>query len=74
MSLTQLKVEGMSCEHCQTRVHNCLLELPGVKRAEVDLVQGTVTVNYDENQVNLFIIRKRLKRPVIRLLVKCKAF
>lgn len=58
MSVKQLKITGMSCQHCQRAVQNSLLALKGVNRAEVNLGQGTVTVEYDEAQVNLAAMKK----------------
>ncbi|NLW44859.1 MAG: heavy-metal-associated domain-containing protein [Syntrophomonadaceae bacterium] len=58
MSVKQLKVAGMSCQHCQRAVENSLLALPGIKRAEVDLSQGTVTVEYDAERVGLDDMKK----------------
>ncbi len=61
MSIKQLKVTGMSCKHCQKAVESSLLALPGIKRAEVDLNQGTVTVEYDEARVGLDDMKKSIE-------------
>ncbi|MGI6549237.1 MAG: copper chaperone CopZ [Syntrophomonadales bacterium] len=61
MSVKQLKVTGMSCNHCQRAVEDSLLALKGVNRAEVNLSQGTVTVEYDEAQVNLPAMKKSIE-------------
>jgi len=42
-----LKVEGMSCGHCQAAVEKALKGVAGVQGAEVDLAAKTVTVSYD---------------------------
>lgn len=61
MSVKQLRVAGMSCKHCQASVQDSLLELKGVKSAKVDLVRGTVTVDYDEAQVNLVTMKEKVQ-------------
>ncbi|MGI6513852.1 MAG: heavy-metal-associated domain-containing protein [Syntrophomonadaceae bacterium] len=61
MSVKQLKVSGMSCRHCQRAVQDSLLALPGIKRAEVDLNQGTVTVEYDAARVDLDDMKKSIE-------------
>ncbi|WP_293910846.1 heavy-metal-associated domain-containing protein [Deinococcus sp.] len=41
---TQLTISGMTCGHCQTAVAKALKSVPGVQEAQVDLAQGTATV------------------------------
>ena len=41
------QVEGMTCEHCVRAVTQELLLVPGVRRADVDLASGSVTVDAD---------------------------
>jgi copper chaperone len=47
----QLKVQGMSCNHCKMAVEKALKNLAGVSGAEVDLAGGTVRVSYDPGAV-----------------------
>ncbi len=61
MSVKQLKVVDMSCKHCQRAVEDSLLALKGVNRAEVNLGQGTVTIDYDETQVSLSAMKKSVE-------------
>lgn len=42
--MTQLKVEGMTCGHCQSAVKQALESVEGVEKAEVNLEQGTAQV------------------------------
>lgn len=46
-----LKVEGMTCGHCQVHVEKALLGLKGVKKATVDLGKRTATVIYEAGAV-----------------------
>lgn len=39
-----LKVDGMTCGHCASRVRKALAETPGVVDATVDLEAGQATV------------------------------
>lgn len=47
-----LKVEGMSCSHCENAVKGALNELNGVSDVEVSLKDKTVTVKYDSDLVS----------------------
>ena len=47
-----IKVGGMHCMHCAAKVENTLKALKGVKKARVDLENGTVCVDYVSAKVN----------------------
>lgn len=42
-----LKIEGMSCGHCVMHVRSALEEVPGVKSAQVDLLERQALVEGD---------------------------
>ena len=42
--MTQLKVEGMTCGHCQSAVKSALEGVEGVRDAEVSLEEGVARV------------------------------
>ena len=44
--ITELKVPGMMCQHCEKSVKNALLDITGVKSTIVDLEKKTVTVEH----------------------------
>jgi len=46
---TKLKVEGMSCSHCEKTVKKAVSAIDGVSDVAVDLKNKTVTVSHDEN-------------------------
>lgn len=48
-----LKVDGMTCGHCQKAVEKALLKLNGVVSAEVDLADKSVTVNFVGDATNV---------------------
>lgn len=44
---TDLKIEGMTCEHCARAVRGALEGVPGVSRAEVNLLRGHASVEHE---------------------------
>lgn len=48
-----LKVEGMSCGHCEKAVKGALGNVKGVEDVQVDLAAKTVKVEYDEENVTI---------------------
>jgi len=48
-----IKVTGMSCKHCKSRVEKKLKETDGVKSAEVNLENSEVTVETDSEKINI---------------------
>jgi copper chaperone CopZ len=42
-----LKIEGMSCGHCVMHVQSALEDVPGVKKANVDLLKREAMVEGD---------------------------
>lgn len=48
MQKTTLKIDGMSCGHCQKAVQEGLSAVPGVQNVDVSLDAGTADVTYDE--------------------------
>jgi copper ion binding protein len=61
-NLTQqeLKVIGMSCDHCKNAVEKAVRGLPGVLAAQVDLTAGTVRVEYDPAKSSLDDIKQAI--------------
>ena len=48
-----IKVEGMSCKHCEKTVYDTVSQLTGVNSVQVDINEGEVDVNYDNDTVSL---------------------
>lgn len=61
METKVLKIQGMSCTHCQKAVTEALQALAGVKSARVDLAAGTATVTYDPALVDAEAMRKAVE-------------
>lgn len=40
----EIKVQGMHCGHCASRVENALKSIDGVKSVKIDLSSGAVTI------------------------------
>ena len=51
MKKTKLKIDGMSCQHCVKTVTEALTELPGVRRAKVNLRKAEAVVHFDALRV-----------------------
>ncbi len=49
MASVDLKVTGMTCEHCSGRVESAVKSVMGVFGVFVDLSAGLVDVDFDEN-------------------------
>jgi copper chaperone CopZ len=48
MSMEQtITVDGMTCENCVRHVREALLEMPGVRAADVDLASGAARMTVD---------------------------
>ncbi|HYK83338.1 MAG TPA: heavy-metal-associated domain-containing protein [Gemmatimonadales bacterium] len=49
MATLKLRVTGMTCGHCQTKVQNALKQTAGVFSAVVDLASGEAEVDFDDD-------------------------
>ena len=55
--IVKLNVEGMSCSHCENAVKKAVGALDGVLGVEVDLASKSVTVEYDQDILQIDIIK-----------------
>jgi copper ion binding protein len=53
MAKTNLKIQGMTCNHCVMRVAKALKAVPGVQDAQVDLQKAEAAVTYDDTKASL---------------------
>lgn len=51
--IKKVKIDGMMCAGCSSRVESVLSSIPGVNKAEVNLLTNSATVDYDESKVEL---------------------
>ncbi|MDR2626138.1 MAG: heavy-metal-associated domain-containing protein [Zoogloeaceae bacterium] len=52
MTTTTIQIDGMTCKCCSSGVGKRLTELPGVKKADVDLASGRARVEFDASQTS----------------------
>ena len=52
-----IRIAGMSCDHCAGTVEKALRGQEGVKEARVDRLAGTATVTFDQRKTNLADLR-----------------
>jgi copper chaperone CopZ len=54
MANMELKIKGMTCNHCQMRVKKALESIDGIDGADVDYRKGTAKISVqDESKVNM---------------------
>ncbi len=61
MTQETIKVEGMSCMHCQLRVKKAVEAVEGVQRVDVNLQTKQVTVDYEEGKVNIEKVKAAIR-------------
>lgn len=61
MKETNLKIEGMHCAGCSTRLERVLNNLEGVETAHVSLEEKKATIKYDETKISLEIIKEAIE-------------
>lgn len=60
MEKVTLTVEGMSCDHCVRAVEGSVGELNGVSSVKVNLKNGTVDVEFNQQEVSLDKIKETI--------------
>ncbi len=53
MKTDTIKVEGMSCGHCEIAMQDAIRKLPGIKKAKASKRKKEAAVEYDETLVTL---------------------
>ena len=56
-----IKVAGMCCNHCATSIKQAVEGLAGVTKAEVDLAEKSVAVDYDDAVVQIESIKSAIE-------------
>ncbi|HLR15942.1 MAG TPA: heavy metal translocating P-type ATPase [Bacillota bacterium] len=67
---TEFDVRGMTCAACSARVEKVLNKMPGVSLAQVNFALETVTVQYDEKQVQEADMIAKIKKIGYELIPK----
>ena len=60
MKETNLKIEGMHCAGCSTRLERVLNNLEGVEEAKVSLEEKQATIKFDETKTNIENIKEAI--------------
>ena len=60
MKEIKLKIEGMHCAGCSTRLERVLNNLEGVEEAKVSLEEKQVTIKFDETKTNIENIKEAI--------------
>ena len=61
MKEIKLKIEGMHCAGCSTRLEKVLNNLEGVEIAKVSLEEKKATIKYDETKINIENIKEAIE-------------
>ena len=61
MKETNLKIEGMHCAGCSTRLEKVLNNLEGVETAKVSLEEKKATIKYDETKINIESVKDAIE-------------
>ncbi|MFP4654624.1 MAG: heavy-metal-associated domain-containing protein [Methanohalobium sp.] len=61
MEEVTIKIEGMSCAHCQANVKKAITSVNSVSSAEVNLEEGKATVQYDPTKTELDKIKSAVE-------------
>ena len=59
MKSEELKISGMTCNHCVTSVRKELAKVPGVEIKDVQI--GSALVSYDESKVSNALLRSAIE-------------
>lgn len=62
METKMIRIDGMHCDGCASRVKRVLEKEPGVRGAEVSYAAGDARVKYDEQTVSPTRIRELIER------------
>ncbi|MBN8694888.1 MAG: heavy-metal-associated domain-containing protein [Bacteroidetes bacterium] len=58
MNKVNIKIEGMTCGHCQKSVNKLIAAVEGVNTCEVSLEKGEATVEFDGSKTSKNVIVK----------------
>lgn len=61
MEKAVIKVEGMSCSHCENAIKTAVGSLDGVSKVAVNLKDKTVAVSYENIKVTLDTIKSEIE-------------
>lgn len=53
MQKINLRVDGMSCGHCEIAIQDAVRKLPGIKKVKADRCKNEITVDYETSLMTL---------------------
>jgi copper chaperone CopZ len=62
MSEVTIKIEGMKCAGCQENVENALNSVNGVLSVDINLEEGSATINYDPEKTDIDKIKSAVSK------------
>ncbi len=61
MESINLKVNGMHCSGCESRIKNSLESIKGIKKIKASHKSGTVDISYDAGNISLGEIKENIE-------------
>ena len=61
----KLRVEGMTCGHCENYVKSAIIDLKGIKNAEVSASNKEANISFDDEKVTLEEIVKAINETEV---------
>jgi len=61
MSMSAIKIKGMTCNHCVMRVTKALQGIEGIKNVKVDLQTGEA-IFHEEKPVDRKVIEEQIRK------------
>ena len=62
MKTENIKIDGMSCSSCSSKVEKAMNQLLGVEKASVNLATNTLTITYDHEVLERIEIEKNIEK------------
>ena len=60
-TLLRLRIDGMDCGSCATKIENALTRLPGIGEVRVSYSTGTLSVRLDEDRTARHVIESKIR-------------
>ncbi len=61
MTQVSLQVPEVHCDHCKTSIEGAVSQLPGIETVDVAISDASVTVEYNEDTIDLDQIKSTIE-------------
>jgi copper chaperone len=61
MTQVSLQVPEVHCDHCKTSIESAVSQLPGIATVDVAISDASVSVEYDEDTIDLEQIKSTIE-------------